>query len=241
VNIEGTRNVIEAALKYQLKKLVHIGTANSFSFGSKENPGNEKSPFTGYKYGMDYIDSKKQAQDLVLDAVKDRSLNAVVLNPTFMIGPYDSKPSSGSMIIALKKGKIPGFTSGAKNYIAVKDAAVAIANSIYLGKKGECYILGNHNLSFKEAFEIMANTIGAQPPKIKLSKTMVMLYGLINSFMARLLKYKPSVTKELAKISCEEQYYCSCKARKELRMPVTPIDIAIKECYEWFTENGYVK
>lgn len=241
VNIEGTQNVIDAVLKHNVKKLIHIGTANSFSYGNVEKPGNETNPYKGYVYGLDYIDSKKKAQDLVLSAVKEKTLNAVVLNPTFMIGPYDSKPSSGSMIIALKKGKIPGYTIGAKNYIAVKDAAVAIANAIDLGKNGECYILGNHNLSYKKAFEVFAKAIGTTPPKRKLSTRVVILYGSINSYLAKILNFTPSVTRELAKISCEEQYYCSCKAKKELKMPITPIEVAVKECYDWFKENGYLK
>jgi dihydroflavonol-4-reductase len=241
VNIDGTQNVIDAILKNNVKKLIHVGTANSFSYGTLDKPGNESSPYKGDVYGLDYIDSKKKAQELVLAAVEEKALNAVVLNPTFMIGPYDSKPSSGSMIIALKKGKIPGYTIGAKNYIAVKDAAVAIANAIDLGKNGECYILGNHNMSFKKAFEVFANIVGSKPPKRKLSSKAVILYGTINSFLAKTLKFTPSVTRELAKISCEEQYYCSCKAKEELKMPTTPIEIAVKECYDWFLENGYIK
>lgn len=241
VNIDGTQNIIDAVLKYNIKRLIHVGTANSFGYGPIDKPGNETSPYKGFIYGLDYIDSKKKAQDLVLNATKEKGLNAVVVNPTFMIGPYDSKPSSGSMIIALKKGKIPGFTKGAKNYIAVKDAAIAIVNAIDLGKNGECYILGNHNISFESAFKIFSKVIGATPPKRKLPSKVVVMYGAINSFLADKLSFTPSVTRELAKISCEEQYYCSCKAKNELKMPNTPIEIAVKECYDWFTENGYIK
>ena len=241
VNIDGTKNVIKAVLKYKVTRLIHVGTANSFSYGSKDHPGNETNSYGAHVYGMDYMDSKKKAQDLVLSAVKEKGLDAVIVNPTFMIGPYDSKPSSGSMIIALKKGKIPGFTEGAKNYIAVKDAAVAIVNAIDFGRKGECYILGNYNMSFKKAFNVFANVIGAKPPKRKLSSRAVVFYGAVNSFLAKKLDYKPSVTRELAKISCEQQYYCSCKAKNELKMPNTPIEVAVKECYDWFLENGYLK
>jgi dihydroflavonol-4-reductase len=241
VNIDGTKNVIDACLEHHVNRLIHVGTANSFGYGSKEQPGTEKNPYQAHVYGMDYMDSKRKAQEIVLEAVKSNGLDAVVVNPTFMIGPYDSKPSSGSMIIALHKGKIPGFTNGAKNYIAVKDAAVAIVNAIDLGKKGECYILGNHNMAFKDAFGLFAKVIGAKAPKRRLSSTAVVFYGTLNSFLAKQLDYHPSVTRELAIISCEQQYYCSCKAKNELKMPNTPIEIAVKECFEWFKENGYLK
>ena len=240
VNVDGTQHIIEAVLQHNVKKLIHVGTANSFGYGCKENPGDETNSYKAHIYGLDYMDSKKKAQDLVLTAVAERELNAVIVNPTFMIGPYDSKPSSGSMIIALKNGKIPGYTPGSKNYIAVKDAAVAIANAIDLGRKGECYILGNFNMSYKTAFSIFAKVIGVKPPKRKFSSTAVIIYGTVNSFVAKQFNYTPSVTKELAKISCEHHYYSSEKAKKELKLPTTPIEVAVKECYDWFKQNNYI-
>ena len=241
VNVTGTRNMINAVLEYGIKKFIHVGTANSFTHGSIEKPGNESKEYGAHIYGLDYMDSKKKAQDLVLQAVQEKNVPAVVVNPTFMLGPYDSKPSSGSMIIALKNGKIPGYTTGAKNYIAVKDAAVAIANAIDLGRIGECYILGNHNMTFKEAFHRFAKVIDAKPPKRRLPSWIVVLYGTFNSFSAKLFRYAPAVTKELAKISCEQQYYSAAKAKNELNMPATPIEVAVKECYDWFNANGYLK
>lgn len=240
VNIDGTRNIIQATLKHHIKRLVYVGTANSFGFGSLENPGKEGNDYTAGKYGLDYMDSKKKAQDLVLSAVKNDGLPAVIVNPTFMIGPYDSKPSSGAMIVALYKGKVPGYTSGGKNYIAVKDAARAMVNAIKMGRIGECYILGNHNLTFKESFDIIANSIGVKPPKRKMADFIVKSYGATNSFFAKLFGYTPSVTKELATISCECHYYSSEKAKKELELPVTPLDVAVKECFNWFKENNYL-
>lgn len=241
VNIDGTKNVIDAVIKNQVKRLIHVGTANSFGRGSETNPGNEHSPYTAGKYGLDYMDSKRKAQELVLNAVKDAELPALIVNPTFMIGPYDSKPSSGAMILALYNKQVPVVTSGAKNYIAVKDAAVAIVNAIELGEIGECYILGNHNYSYKEAFELIGKEIGVKAPNKKLPNSMVCLYGRMNSLFAKLLKYQPKVTKELALISCEEHCYSGDKARKELKMPVTPLEVAVKESFQWFMTNGYLK
>jgi len=242
VNIEGTQNVIDAALKHKIQRLIYVGTANSFGFGETlDNLGKEFSPYKSSKYGLDYMDSKMHAQEMILNAVKLRQLPALVVNPTFMIGPYDSKPSSGIMVMALHKGKIPGYTAGGKNYIAVKDAAVAIANSLTMGKIGECYILGNENLSYQEAFEKISKAIGVNPPKRKLNTFMVIAYGRINSFFATVFKYYPSVTKELAIISCDSHFYSAEKAKNELALPQTPIEVAAKECFDWFVSNGYIK
>jgi dihydroflavonol-4-reductase len=143
VNIEGTKNIIHAVQKNNIQRMIYVGTANSFGFGSKENPGVEGNPYRSAMYGLDYMDSKYKAQQLILKEVQERKLPAVIVNPTFMFGPYDSNPSSGAMIVALYKGKVPGYTSGGRNYVCAKDAAVAIANALTKGRVGECYILGN--------------------------------------------------------------------------------------------------
>lgn len=241
VNIDGSKNIAEACLKHQIKRLIYVGTANSFTFGTtRENAGVEDTPYASIKYGLDYMDSKRYAQEYILEAVKTQGLPAVIVNPTFMIGPYDSKPSSGQMILALHNGKVPGYTSGGKNYVAVKDVAVAMANAIEKGRIGECYILGNENLTYKEAFNKLANAIGATPPKRKMANAIVKSYGAINSALAKVFKFNPAVTKELAIISCDHHYYSAEKARKELDLPQTPIEVAVKECFEWFKENGYL-
>ena len=239
VNVTGTSHVIEACLKHKVKRLIHIGTANSFAPGCKQKPGNENGRYNGFKYGLDYIDSKHEAQNLVLNAITTKGLNAVIVNPTFIIGPYDTKPSSGALILALFHKKIPVYTHGSKTYVAVKDAAVAIVNSITLGQVGECYILGNHNLSYKEAFELMAETIGVSAPKFSLPSQIIKLYGIYNSWYAKISGRVPSVTKELAVLSCEHHCYSGEKARQQLHMPSTDMSIAVKECFEWFKQNGY--
>ena len=241
VNIEGTKNIANACIEFGVKKLIYVGTANSFGFGpSKEELGNESQPYRSLKYGLDYMDSKYHAQLHLLKIIKEKGLNATIVNPTFMIGPFDSKPSSGKMILALYNGKIPGYTKGGKNYIAVKDVVVAIINAIDKGKTGECYILGNENLTYSEAFNKMAEAIGAKAPKRKLTKFMVVTYGSFNSFFAKLFRYSPSVTRELAIISCDKHYYSSEKAQKELDLPQTPIEEAVKESFDWFKNNGYI-
>lgn len=241
VNIQGSKNIAETCLKHNIKRLIYVGTANSFSFGTtKEKPGVEDTPYASIQYGLDYMDSKRYAQEYILEAVKTQGLPAVIVNPTFMIGPYDSKPSSGQMILALNKGKVPGYTGGGKNYVAVKDVAFAMANAIEKGRVGECYILGNENLSYQEAFTKLAQAIGAKPPKMRMGNVIVKSYGTINSALAKVFKFTPAVTKELAIISCDHHYYSADKARRELDLPQTPIETAARECFEWFKENGYV-
>lgn len=237
-NVQGTENIVQACLKADVKRLIHIGTANSFGPGTPSRPGNESSPYQG-DWGLDYIRSKYLAQEKILDAVKNRGLRALVLNPTFMIGPYDTTPSSGALVLALYQRKIPGYSAGSKCYIAVKDVAVAAANALHQGRDGECYILGNHNLTHRDAFEILGRAMGVQGPILPLPGVLVQTMGALGSILANWTHRPPKLTLEITRISCGHHCYSSQKAQRELGLPCTDLDTAARECLQWFQQNGY--
>lgn len=233
VNVEGTVNVMNAAIEKKLLRILHIGSANSFGFGTIANPGNEESPWNCGKYKMGYIDTKKEAQEKVLEMVRTRNLPAVILNPTFMLGRYCVASGSGQMLIAIKERKSPGYAKGGRNFVYVKDVAVAAANALTMGRIGECYILGNENLSYKEAFSKMAEASGVKPPGLYIPGFISVAFGLILEISARMFGFKPALTYRMAMISGDGNYYSSYKAVRELKMPQTPIGVALKESYEW--------
>lgn len=239
VNVEGTRNAIYVALAVQAKRFIHVGTANTFSYGNDQKPGIENTPYICQKFGLDYMDSKQQAQQLVVEASK-KGLPAIMVNPTFMIGPFDSKPSSGQMLVAVHSGKVKGFSQGGKNYVCVQDVAIGIANALKKGRIGESYILGNENLTYEQAFTKMANIMNSKPPRIKLPNWLVISAGFINTYIGKITGKNPGVSYPLARIACERHYYSSEKAIKELDFPQTPIEVGIRQSYEWLKTNKYL-
>lgn len=240
VNYNGTVNIINAAQKAGVKRLVSIGSANSFGNGTKDNPGNEETPSTAERFGLDYIDSKQHAQEAILDHVKNHELEAVIINPTFMLGPYDTKPSSGELLLALYHQKIPGYTSSGRNFVYVKDVAVAACNALTMGRSGECYIMANENLTYNEFNQLVAKELNIKPPRLFIPKPFILAYGIISQALAYLTGEPPVVSYTVARLSNETNYYTAAKAVKELEMPQTPIKIAIKEAFDWFKENGYL-
>jgi len=240
VNMEGTENVIKAVLELGIPRLVYVSTASSFGFGTKEKPGDETCPYRSAKYGLDYVDSKFQAQQMVLEAVKKDKLPAVIVNPCFMFGPYDSKPSSGAMIVAVCKGKVPGYSHGGRNYIYVKDVACGVVNALKKGRLGECYILGNANLTYAEIFKLIADTTGTKVPPIHIPSGIIKGYGLFNTLAAKTSGKAPTLSYNLALIACDEHYYSPAKAIKELDLPQTPIEVAVKEAFEWLKTHKYI-
>ena len=93
VNLNGVETIISACKENQVKRLIYVGTANSFGSGTQTNLGDETRAYNAEKYGLDYMDSKYKAQKIILEEVANGSLDAVVVNPTFMIGPYDGRPT----------------------------------------------------------------------------------------------------------------------------------------------------
>lgn len=241
INIEGTDHLIRAALKRDCQRFLFIGSAGSFGFGTEIDPGDETRPFRGRKYRLDYIESKLEAQHRVLRAVAQHDLPAIVLNPTFMIGPYDSKPSSGAMIKAIYEQKLPGYSRGGRNYIYVKDAAKAIVNALTMGRIGECYILGHENMNYREAFSRMARVIGVPAPRLPIPLWAGVLYGGAGSIYGALTQIPPTVTYTMARMAHDRHYYTGQKAVDELAMPQTNLDIAIQESFQWMKEHGILK
>ena len=241
VNVEGTKQVMEAVRTNDIKRYVHVGSASSFGYGTKENPGNEESPYKSAKYGLDYTKTKLEAQELVVKAAREEGLPALVVCPTFMIGPYDAKPSSGAMVRAIALGQLPALSSGGKNWVAVKDVAVGVCNALSKGNIGESYILGGVNLSFKEAVAMIAEAIG-QPkyPKMVMPNFIMLGIGGTSSMVAAITKKAPKLSYPLARIATHGHYFSPAKAIRELDLPQTPIGEAAQELHAWFKENGYL-
>ncbi len=239
VNEEGTRYVAEACRREGVKRMVYIGSAASFPSGTKQQPADESVPMADTGYGLDYIDSKRKAQEYLLAEAKEKGFPALIVCPTFMFGPYDSKPSGGAMIVGVVKRQAPGYPiSGGKNFVHARDVAVAAVHALTKGRVGEMYIAGHENLSYKEVFEKIGRIAGVKPPTLPLPSFVLLGVGALGSFFGKLFGFQPKITLPMARVACDGQYFSSAKAVRELDMPQTPIEEAIEEAINWMKENG---
>jgi len=240
VNFHAVKLLVKLSKKYNIRRFVHIGTATSFGHGPIDNPGDEKSPYTNHKYKLDYQDTKYKAQQFLIQEFRKHAFPVIILNPTFMLGPYDSGKGSNQMVLFLYRQKAPGFSPGGKNYVHVKDVAVAAANALDRGRLGECYITGNVNMSYRDSFRLIAETLDVPPPRMKLPKFLAIGYGAVMSAIASVTGKPPSVSYKMSRIGCEGCYYSAEKAVSELDMPQSPIEEAVKESIKWFRETGAI-
>ncbi|WBA43533.1 NAD-dependent epimerase/dehydratase family protein [Hymenobacter canadensis] len=240
VNDGGTAALLELARQASVERFVYVGTANVFGFGTLTNPGDETRPYAGARYGLDYMDSKRAATDQVLRAVAEWQLPAVLVHPTFMLGPQDARPTSNALLLELYRGRLPGYPPGGKNYVHVHDVAVATINALTMGRVGESYILGNANLSYRDAFRQLAGVLGVAPPRWPIPGGLARLYGAFAEMQARLTGRPGQLNAAMAAVANDGHYFSVQKARQELALPQTPIGQAAAEAFAWFKAHQYV-
>lgn len=240
-NVKGTENIVRAALKYENKRLIYVSTANTFGPGTKANPGTELSEFSLFNYNSGYINSKYIAQQYILEAVEKHGLDAVVVNPTFIIGPYDVKPSSGKLLLYGLQNKVVWCPPGGKNFVHVRDVAQGIYQVLQKGVKGHCYLLAGENLSYKEFFTLLGQVAGKKRRIVELPESLIYGAGVAADFWSAISKRKIEMNKTNLKLACLENYYCGNKAKRTFSLKSTPIREGIEEAVKWFENEGYIE
>lgn len=234
VNVESTKKLIDACVECGVKKFILISTANTSGFGSVHSPGNEtlemKYPFTKSLYAK----SKKEAEDDVL-FLQDK-IDVIVINPAFMIGACDYKPSSGKIILMGLHKKLVFHPPGGKNFVDVRDVCTAIIKSITYGKSGEKYLMVNENLSFRDFFLKLNRITDNSALLVEIPKWVLVMAGFLGD-MVRFIGFESSISSANMNILCTENFYSNDKSRKELKVTYHQIDSAINEAVSFFNQQ----
>jgi dihydroflavonol-4-reductase len=240
VNYEGTENVLQASIKANVRRLIAVSSASVFGFGTKDNPGDETQPTAKVYKGVAYVESKKRAMETVLKYTQEGKIDAVVVAPTFLLGKYDWRPSSGELILQYLKMKFPAVTSGGRNFVHASSVASAMVNALDKGKNGECYILGGENVSYKDFFLLVAKIAGVQPPRFVVPSALMKTVGAIGSLYSVIARKKPLLSYKIARMSLCESYYNSQKATIELELPPTNLERAVEDSIESLRMYGHL-
>lgn len=240
INLDGTINVIKAVHRHSISRLVYISTLNVFGNGTLAQPADENSPFSYQKNNSCYIQSKYKAHLKMTEAARIYGLPAIILCPSFMLGAYDTKPSSGQIILYALKHRINFVPPGGKNFVHVRDVAIAAVNALCRGNIGEAYITGNENLSYKEFFDLVQEVSGYPIYQVKVPSWLLEGAGKAGEFIQSLLDVNFQLTESNTGMLSTMHYYSSAKAQKELGLPQTPVKTAIKDALDWFVANRYL-
>jgi dihydroflavonol-4-reductase len=240
-NLIGTQNILGAAELAKIERIVYVSSCCVFGGDSKECPGTELSEFTSFNLDSGYINSKYLAQQWVLSEIERKRLPVVIVNPTIMIGPYDSHPNSGEIILRIIRDQIQFCPSGGKNFIDVRDAAIATCNALTMGVTGECYLLASQNLTFAELFDKVTRIYGKSDHKINVPGFVLNALGLTGSLINYITQKDFKLNYSNLRQLTMESFVSGAKAVRVLGLPQRSVDVAIHDAIEWFSNNNYIK
>ncbi len=239
-NVDGTRNVLDAVREAGVKRLVHCSTVAAIGLSDDGRPCDETAPWNFAERGMDdgYATTKYQSQRLVEDAVR-AGMDAVIVNPTFMFGPYDARPSSGELIVQIAKRKVPGWSDGGNNFVDVRDVVRGMILAWEKGRAGERYILGGHNTRYRDILNTIARIVGVPPPRWRIPRSLATIGGWFGDVREWLTDGDPRLNTMTVRYAYSREFqFSSDKAVRELGYTISPIEPAITDAVAWLRANG---
>lgn len=241
LNVQATEVLLKASIDRGIKAFVYVSSANVFGYGDEEYPGNEDRPMSPPFDESLYARSKYECQEKVLQiSLEGHQTRIMVVNPTFMIGPYDSNFSSGRIFKQSWGTGLVFYPPGGKNFVHVRDVARGIVQVIKRGKNGEAYILSNVNMSYRTFFEKLRSKSNRRQILVQVPEVIMKLVGLVGDFL-RYVNVKTDLSGANMRILCRKNYYSSKKAEKSIGFRVGAIDKAIDEAIEWYRHTKQFK
>jgi len=242
INVQGTINLLNAALKYKVERFIHTSTVAVIN---REPVGRPADEFTGFDYskGSHYARSKFLAEQEVLKFSK-KGLPAIILNPAIVIGERDYKPTpSGEAIVKFLNHSYPGYFDTTWAVADVDDVARAHISAIKNGTIGERYILCNKkHYTLKEIFNFLEDISGVRAPRINIPYFLLFIFVHIDEFLScKIFKKKPLMPTEGVKFCKNSIHYDNSKAVNELGYSPTPIKETLGKAVSWYRKNGYIQ
>jgi dihydroflavonol-4-reductase len=236
VNVIGTRNVVEACLAGGVERLVHTSSVAAIGYPPDGTLATEETPFNwarrwGYKF------SKHKAEEEIRTGVK-KGLNAVIVNPSVVVGERDIHFHGGDILRRVIKKQVPFYINGGMNVVYVGDVVRGHIAAAERGRTGERYILCGENLTHEEIFKRTAKHLGVRPPIARLPIPLLRFAASTIEFTSKALGIEPIVTRDLVAGAGRKNWYSCEKAQRELGYTITPFDATLATAYAWYRRNN---
>lgn len=238
-NITGTENIINAAIQSNAGKFIHFSSIDAFQSGTPEMNFDENRALIETEE-VSYRFSKAEGERLVLKAVK-KGLNAVIINPTAVIGPYDIRGSlMGQALRNIYQNKLPFLVSGGFNWVDVRDVVAGAIQAVRTGRSGERYILSGTFCSLKELSSMISKISGCRIPfmlPVSLARLTCPFYQVYSA----LTNKEPLYTNQSLDLLVSSPLNISSeKAQRELGYSPRPLEQTLIDTFNWYKENKYL-
>jgi dihydroflavonol-4-reductase len=240
VNVEGTRNVLQAALDASVRRVVFTSSCAALGKPRFGQALDEAAQFNMQPKDFPYGHSKVLAEHACHEFIQ-RGLDVVIVNPAVVMGPRDVNLISSSMIVeAAKRGGIPILPPGGVSVVDVADVCTAHIVAAERGRTGERYILTSENLTYAQLFCTIATTVGGRAPWLRVPAGALRLGADAIDFLRETLKVQLPINGEQTRFSAETFWFDGSKARREFGLNPKPFVETAHRTFEWYKENGYL-
>ncbi len=235
-NVEGTRNLLEAARQAGVERVVYTSTVGCIGM-----PGDESTPVSLKDMSGAYKRSKFQAEQVALQFARS-GFPVVIVNPTAPVGDHDFRPTpTGKIILDFLRGAMPAFVDTGLNLVDVRDTAEGHVLACERGRTGERYILGCDNLTLEQILGRLSTISGIQSPRWRIPYAVAYAAGLASTGWANLTGREPRAPLDAVKMARKKMWVSVDKAKRELGFQPGPVDAALARAVAWFRSNGYIR
>ncbi len=232
LNVEGTRIVLEEALRSGVERVVHTSSVAAVGPARKGSVATETNVWNAARYGIPYVDSKREAETVAL-GLAERGLAVVIVNPAHVLGAGDPGRSSTVLVRRFLRRQIPAYVDGTLNVVGVEDVARGHLLADERGTPGQRYILGNRNFTLDRLFNDLARLSGVEPPPIKLPVTVALAIARAGQPVAGGWLPAPA---EIRAASLHWAF-SSAKAKRELGWKTSPHEDCLEETIAWYRQR----
>jgi dihydroflavonol-4-reductase len=237
VNVEGTRNVLEAARRNHVRRLVYTSSIHALKRAPHGKVMDEE---LGYDPDNPYgeYDRSKAAASLEVQNAAQSSLDAVIVCPTGVIGPYDFRGSEmGEVLRGAAEAHPMFYVEGAYDFVDVRDVAEGLMLAAKKGRCGESYLLSGHKITVRDMIEAVRTVTGKAFASIKIPFSLAELAAKVTPLYYRITKSKPRFTPYSLEVLQSNSDISHAKATKELGYKPRPVRETIADTVRWFFEN----
>lgn len=236
-NVDGTRHIVEAARERGARRLVLTSSCSAYG-GQPTLPFDESVEELGATSSVNYERTKYLAEVEARAGIA-QGLDAVILNPTKILGKYD-RTSWGRMILAVDAGKLPGVPPGKASFCCAVEVAKAHIAALDRGKSGENYLLGGTDATYVEFVRIVGELTGKKVPKRATPLWLMWPVAVTLDLVSRVTGRAPLLTPESLVSLGHSPLVRSDKAIRELGYQAVPLETMVRNCYEWLVAEGFV-
>ena len=234
INVDGTANVVNAALVAGIKKMCFVSSVAALGRAEENIMIDENGDWSDSKENSAYAKSKYAAEREVWRGVAE-GLNAIIVNPSIIVGPGDPQKSSAKLLATAMKGN-PFYTEGVNAFVDVRDVSRTMIRLMESEIANERFIINQGNYSYRHIFNLMAEGFGKKHPRIEVKPWMFEMLWRMDKFRSLISGTSPLITRETARTSGKKYLYSNEKIRKALNFEFIPIAESIRDNCKWFRE-----